>query len=122
MTGRFKSHKRKNVFFSRGILIVLVFFVVIVGRSVWGVYTKERETQQRLNEVRAEHDDLNDRSVFLEGEIERLSTEKGVEEEIRRQYGLAREGERVFIIVDREDEEATTTQEGFWDTVLFWRD
>ena len=122
MTGRFKSHKRKNVFFSRGILIILVFFVVIVGRSVWGVYTKERETQQRLDGVRAEHDDLNDRSVFLEGEIERLSTEKGVEEEIRRQYGLAREGERVFIIVDRESEEATTTQTGFWKSLIFWID
>jgi len=105
---------------------VLFVIAVIVGRAVWNLYIKERDTNNKLEEVRAEHNDLKERSEFLEYEIKRLSTDVGVEEEIRNQYGLAQEGERVFVIVDRDEGNATTTENGFFedltDVLLFWRE
>lgn len=122
MARRYKSQQRRKIILSRVGVLVLIVLIFVLIRAVWNVYTKERETRERLSEVRAEHAELSEREAFLETEIERLSTESGVEDEIRRQYGLAREGERVFVITDRMDAEATSTKKGFWDFLFFWRD
>jgi len=118
----YKSQKRKNTLLSRGILLILAIAIIFMTRAVWNVYTKERLTRDRLEEVGQKYQELSDRNNFLESEIERLSTDAGVEEEIRKQYGLAREGERVFVIVDREEEVATTTDKGFWQSLFGWGD
>ena len=126
MAGNYRSQQRRRILASYALLALLAVLLVLLVRGVWGVYAKQRDSRERLELARAEHDELAARSSFLEREIERLSTETGVEEEIRRQYGLAREGERVFIIVEQEAPATTTAERGFWGTLLgallFWRE
>ena len=42
--------------------------------------------------------------------MEYLSGERGIEEEIRKHFDVAKEGEQVVIIVDKEEEELTPTE------------
>ena len=48
---------------------------------------------------------------MLEEEIERLSTERGVEEEIRSKFDVARAGEQVLVIVDAKEEDVLLESE-----------
>lgn len=122
MTVRYKTKKRKQMLGSKLLLICLLVVIVFLFKGVWGVYIKARQSGERLEQIRKEHEELTERNIFLEHEVVRLSTDAGVEEEIREQYGLGREGERVFVIVEEDDESATTSQKSFWDYIQFWRE
>jgi len=122
MVPRYKSRRTQTLLLSRVILFILLVLVVFLGRSVWNVYVKERDTSERFGRASADHDELVERSLFLDREVKRLATSYGVEEEARRRFGLAKVGEKVFIIVDSESGAATSTDKSFWDYVLFWRD
>jgi hypothetical protein len=52
--------------------------------------------------------DLKERQETLGAEVKYLSSERGKEAEMRREFDIAREGEQVVIILD--DEVATTVK------------
>jgi len=64
------------------------------------------------------------REGVLSGEIDKLQTPSGIEEEIKSKFNVAKEGERVAVIVDRPEDVATTTSEikpwykRLWDDII----
>ncbi len=93
------------------LLLVLCFFSF---RSVWGVYQKYALTEQLLSETEAAHEKLSSRTGELETATARLATDRGVEEEVRNHFQVARPGEDVVILVDEATTTATSTPPKPW--------
>ena len=80
--------------------IVLLIIVAIAARGVWGVYKKAQESHQLRVEAEAKLSDLKQREAELQSDISVLRTDRGVEEELRERYDLAKDHEGVVVIVD----------------------
>ncbi|QQG38349.1 MAG: hypothetical protein HYS26_02250 [Candidatus Kaiserbacteria bacterium] len=81
-------------------LLALLGVVVFAISGVWGVFGKARDSQTLRAEAEVARNDLLSREAQLEADLEKLRTDRGVEEELRTQYSLAGEGERLIVIVD----------------------
>ena len=89
-----------RLFLRRLGILALVLLLAVAVSGVWGVYKKERDSYALRILSEAELADLAQRKMRLESDLERLRTDRGVEEELREQYALAGAGERLIIIVD----------------------
>lgn len=118
----FKKRKRVKRFLgSRVAIFALLLIVIFLSRATWNVLQKERETKSTLEDVKSRQEDLSSQEIFLTSEIGRLQTEEGIEEEVRDRYGLAHSDERVIILVDDDEDEASEiVQKGFWSKVKGW--
>lgn len=99
--------KKKSVFeylYSKPAIAVLLILVVLLGGAMLKRYTIEREMAARVFDTQQERDALIERKKSLEERVEYLSGERGVEEEIRKHFDVAREGEQVIILTGEYDE------------------
>ena len=102
-------------------IVALIVLVIVLVRATWNVYRKSVITAEKREQAESEMALLEDRRNFLESENNRLETMEGVDEEIRRQFGFAESGERVFIILDEPEIVPTSTRESsFFDRFLGW--
>jgi len=99
-----EKRKIRRVMYSKvsiALLFVLAFFI---GRSVYERYTVEREMAVKLEERAKELDALKQRAALLEGKVEHLKNERGIEEELRNRFNVVKDGEQVVIILDEPEE------------------
>jgi cell division protein FtsB len=84
--------------------------------STWTVYEKKRASEEMRRLAEEKVDSLVQRKGDLEQKIERLSTEIGLEEEIRAKFGVAKEGEKVVVFVPNSEElsEKANTEKSIW--------
>jgi cell division protein FtsB len=114
----FQAKKRfRKILYSRSSVAVLLIILAFLAHATWNVFTKERESAANVIEASREHDKLQSRQQVLTVEIQRLSTDQGVEEEIRNKYSVSKPGEHLLIIVDNASSTASTSQthESWWD-------
>jgi len=83
-----------------GIVVVLI---VLLSMSVFERFSVEREMKERRMAEEEELQLLQERADALEEKVEHLQNTRGIEEELRNRFDVAREGEQVVIIVDDED-------------------
>lgn len=102
--------KRQNraLLYSWPVIIILFVLVVLLARSVYSVYQSERLASRKETAALIERDQVLARKKELLAEVEQLETSRGIEEEIRKKFSVAKPGEQVVIVVD---ERATTTLE-----------
>ncbi|MDO8590900.1 MAG: septum formation initiator family protein [bacterium] len=101
------EHKRKV----RGILssplvllpLAIIFFFLI--RGTWNIYLKDRASVAELISSQERLAKLQDRQATLMAATKKLSTESGIESEIRDRFQMAKEGEREVVIVDSSTEQ-----------------
>jgi predicted Holliday junction resolvase-like endonuclease len=109
------------------LLIILLFFIFLV-KVVWAIREKVVISNSRLYSTNAELLKLQTHQNDLSKKISYLSTEQGIEAELRTKYRAIREGESVAVIVDR-DQASSSLQLassspkeiedlGWWDKVL----
>lgn len=85
----------------RRLIILFLLLLVFIGiRGVWGVYIKERDSRALRLESEAQLSDLKVREADLRKDLAGLKSERGIEEVLREEYELAKEGEGVIVIVD----------------------
>ncbi len=85
-----------------------VFLIaLVVGRSAYERYRVERDMAGRLHEREQELSELKERAALLEVNVDHLKNERGIEEEIRGRFDVAKDGEQVVVIID--DEKAGTS-------------
>ncbi|MCR4281239.1 MAG: septum formation initiator family protein [Candidatus Kaiserbacteria bacterium] len=84
----------------RLLLVLLLVLVTVALSGVWKVYRKAQESSVLRKEAEAQLSDLDKRRTQLEADITKLKTSRGMEEALREQYGLAKSGESVIVIVD----------------------
>ncbi|MBI2617970.1 septum formation initiator family protein [Candidatus Kaiserbacteria bacterium] len=105
----YERRKIRQLLYSWPSLIVLIALSVLLVPGVFEVYQQEKETRINKNQRLSHLEGLTVREEALQEEIDRLNTERGVEEEIRQKFEVAKEGERVIVIVDTP--KATETEE-----------
>ncbi|MBI2048247.1 MAG: septum formation initiator family protein [Parcubacteria group bacterium] len=99
-----RDFKRRTLFRSilyspitASVLVILIFFV---GQATIKIFKTYLETRQDYQAAIAEFEKLQNREKSIKNRIESLSTERGIEEEIRNKFGFIKEGEEVVIIVE----------------------
>jgi len=113
------QHKRqfRKIVESKPVLVILCVFLVFFIFNIIKLVNKASETKQNRDVAQDKINELEKQKEDLEQKIQKLSTEKGVEEDIREKFGLGKEGEGMVVIV--EDENKIKTEEvekngGFW--------
>ncbi len=107
--------------YSWPVLLILLVSVLLLGFSVRGLYVKSRIAEANRREAEMRLESLQARKAQLGAELERLSTDEGVETEIRTRFPVAKPDEGVIQIVGEKKVEATTSsplvepsKESFW--------
>ena len=96
----YERRRIKQWLYSWPFLIVLIITSIFLAHGVWGVYQQERLTRVIKNQRLTHLEELEIREDALQEEINRLNTERGIEEEIRQKFEVAKEGEGVIVIVE----------------------
>ena len=120
-----KKRTFKRRLYSKLVLIVLLTIFIFIVRGTWDIYKKSQESKRKLNLAETEFIELEEKKSSIEHRIDRLSTETGIEEEIRSKFDVVRDGEEVIVIVDAKEATATepeTTKgiKGFFTTFFSW--
>jgi len=117
-----KFKKSNYKFWHSPFALVLLFCILILfGYKIIDLIQKERETAYKKNLILDKIDSLQGRESSLSLDISKLETEEGKEEVIREKYQVAKEGEKMVIIVDEENKDSSVTEEktshGFWNWI-----
>lgn len=84
----------------RLVMLVLLALVFVGIRGVWGVYQKEKDSRALRTEAESQLLELKAREADLRRDMAALKSERGVEEVLREEYELAKQGEGVIVIVE----------------------
>jgi len=105
--------KRKKI--GRFVLgIFLVLLIAWVFEGVWGQYKKNRLVNEAHTEAQEELTALLERKHELKEDLDRLGSERGIEEELRTKFHIAKPGEKTVIIVDSKEENIQEKEDGVW--------
>lgn len=99
-----------------------VLLLLLIGHATWRVYAKERSAATELRNQAASLGELKQRKAALEAKLRALSTERGVEEEIRDRFPVTKPGEEVITVVNPAGPAATTSAKkpSFWARLATW--
>ena len=110
--------KKKTWFRSPVIAVILLACIAWGIFSVIKAYGKDREAVGLRNQERKELGDLQQKQRELNSQIENLSTDRGIEAEIRNRYRVERPGQNLVIVVDNTDgKNPPPPKSGFFDRV-----
>lgn len=115
----------RRIIYSKATAIILLGMFVLVAQATWGMYEKSKEARDRRDKAVTSQKAYEERNRELENNINRLSTDRGLEEEIRSRYMVAKDGENVIVVRDPDaDASGTKTilvpvveNKGFWQTL-----
>ena len=118
--------KKKNLtdyLYTKPAVFLLLIITVFLSTAVYQRFLIERKTAELQQEMEQERVELLERKALLEEKVEYLSGERGIEEEIRKHFDVAKEGEKVIILVGNEQiaapVSAPVVEETPW--YIFWR-
>lgn len=101
--------------------VVIIFLIAVVGWNTWDMYTKWRTSNEALAEAQVAYQELQAREAFLARKIELLSTDVGIEAEVRDRFGVAKAGEKVIVILNEEKRGLLIEEEkSWWATFKGW--
>jgi cell division protein FtsB len=118
-----KKQKFRKILYSKFSILILLVLLFFAAKGAFEVYQKVRVSEGHLNLVEGQYASLEARKNSIETKINKLDTELGVEEEIRKKFNVVKEGEKVVILIDDEEEKAPEPEEevgkikGFWNTI-----
>lgn len=115
---QFKKHENYRFWHSPIALGILLLLVIAFMYNVFGLIEKTRETSKKKELMLEQIDNLHKRESSLTTDISKLETEQGIEDTIRDKYQVAKEGEKMVVIVDEERKESeiidSTINHDFW--------
>ena len=82
-------------------LIVLLIVIFVLGRAVLNIYKKANNSETKLTQAQLELVKLKAYQDEVSRKVNQLSTEQGIEAEIRTKFHAIKEGESVAVIIDR---------------------
>lgn len=98
-----KQNSYKEYIYSRPVIALLVIVIVFLSLSVYERFGVERDMATRKASAEVELERLKERKTQLETRVEYLEGDRGIEEEIRKNFDVAKDGEQVIILVGEED-------------------
>lgn len=120
-----ERHKALARLFWRRLGIILLFgLVVFAGFAVKGVWQKEQESRAMRHEAEIELAELQRQEAKLSENIGELKSDRGIEAALREQYGVARKGEELVVIIEsqavQEEAPPPTVREWVRKFLPFW--
>jgi len=114
--------RTRSALYSWPVVAVLAFMVFLLARGAWGAWEKERYAERKAEESLRELAELEEREDELAGRVERLQTDRGKEEEIRKRYLVGKEGEGVIYITASASSsgERTAEEKSFLSPLFEW--
>ena len=107
-----EKRKIRRIVYSKTVFVLLVCLAVFLSTAVYHRYVVATDTKEKLEERRVDLEALQLRAEVLNTKVEYLENERGIEEELRNRFDVAKEGEQVVVIIDdRENREPTATSE-----------
>lgn len=108
---RLKKRKIKKRIYSWPVVIILSIIAFFFVLNTWDVYTKYVESRSNVAGLAESYERAEIREDQLQEKILHLQSEKGLEEEIREKFNVAKEGEQVIVILDPETPEEELVEE-----------
>lgn len=115
---QFKKRNTSNFWYSPLFLVVLFLIFIVFVYNVVGLIEKERETNKKKELILEQINSLQVREESLSSDIKKLDTKDGQEDLIREKFQVAKEGEKVVVIVD--DKESVKIQNSDISRHNFW--
>ena len=113
-----REFQQKQIFkeklYSKTTVFILLVLALLLAKGVVNIYIKERESRKNKEEAELELINMQNRAEELKQASERLKTPVGIEQEIRSKFGVAKEGEKVILIVEEEEAILVEQKEGFF--------
>ena len=115
----FKKEKKEYNFWHSPVSLAILFCILVVFvYNMVDLFKKERETAKKKELIQEQIDTLTKREKILSEDIKKLETEEGVEDIIREKYQVTKEGEKMVVIVDENEqtqnkEEESSPKHGF---------
>ncbi len=99
----FRSRKKKTRFFrSKLFFFVLVLILVLFVRSTYMSFLKKQRAETEQAKYQEQLETLEKKKADLQYDIEKLQTERGLEEEYRSRFNVVQEGETLIKIIEEE--------------------
>lgn len=102
----------KAIFFSRiflGAMVILIFWMAIsTGRAMWRKFQIEHE----ISVLKKNISEMEKKNEELLARLDYFKNEENVEKEARAQLNVKRPGEKVVVILKKEDNRSKSKQEG----------
>ena len=119
-----EKRKFKKIVYSVWLQAILgIIFLALVFSAV-KVYKKSRISVQKFQEIKEEMAGLEKRNAELAAEVARLESESGREGEIRKRFDVAKPGEKIIVIVDKNSEDVkingAENKGGFFSRIWRW--
>lgn len=105
-----------------GLLILCILLII----SVIGMYRKHAKVVRARDTYLAELRKLQEKEQQVTQSIERLSTDTGIEDEIRERYRVTKPGEKLILVIDNTPKPADTVEPKtfwgkIWAVLVFWK-
>ncbi len=104
-----QPRKLKSFFYTKPVIIFLGILTLFFAWGIVGFVIKMMTTIENRKIVENKVKELEAQKIQLLSDITKLKTSDGVEENIRKKFGLAKEGENMIIVI--EDQNKPTTEE-----------
>lgn len=104
-----EKKKLRDILYSKITLVAIFVILVFIARATFNVYYKQKANEENLTKAKEEFAELKKREKMLNSEINRLKTDKGVEEEVRKKFMVGKAGERVIVIVNDDESNKSST-------------
>lgn len=127
-----EKRKIRNFFYNKTSISVLFLLTIVLAHSVYNLYDVSREVKQKLNIRNTELFELESRAQVLQAKVNQITDGRGIEEELRNRFDVARADEQVVILIkDKKKEGSSTTtststtssdetsKKSFWDWFHF---
>ena len=85
--------------------VILFILVIMMSWSAFTRYQIAKDMDVRRASAQRELDELKAHKESLEGQVQYLKDDRGIEAEMRRQFDVALDNEQVVVIVEPETDE-----------------
>ncbi len=118
-----KKNSFKTYIYSWPVSVVLGIITALLFMSAYERFGVERDMSNRRVTSEAELERLQERKIQLDDRVQYLEGERGIEEEIRTNFDVARAGEQVIILVGEESSVDAVAEEviAAYPWYQFWR-
>ncbi len=119
-----KQNKFVGWWYSWPSIVIYTLCALLLARSVFERYQVEREMAARTMAAQNDLSVLEERAQVLETRVEYLEGARGVEEEIRKNFDVAKQGEQVVILQGKSkvnEEKELPEDESRTPWYVFWR-
>ncbi len=108
------KRKRKEKLYSSWSVLALFAISLFLAKDVWNIYQKEIESASLDSDSKAKLQSLSAQADQLNSNIKKLSTDAGIDEELRQKYGVVKPGEEMIVVVPDNSTTTSTSTESVY--------